>query len=74
MYSDYHEWETGHQSSKAKKFWMVTGDGNVPKRHVNERSATAEAERLAKKYPQTKFYVLEAVSVSEVSDAVTKAL
>ena len=59
----YLEEDYNKQSNKSEKFWMITGDGNVPKvRHNSRQAAMEEAERLAKSYPQTKFYVLEAVT------------
>jgi hypothetical protein len=48
----------------ARKFWMITGDGNSPRvRHSNRQDAVREAERLAKSNPGTEFFVLEAVEM-----------
>lgn len=51
-------------NNTSKKFWMITGDQNSPKvRHANLASAQAEATRLARAYPGTEFFVLEAVEL-----------
>ena len=64
----YQEEDYNKQSNKSEKFWMITGDGNVPKvRHNSRQAAMAESARLAIKYPETKFYVLEAVAEVESS-------
>lgn len=48
-----------------KKFWMVYRLGNqMPsKSHITEAEAETEARRLASKYPEEQFYVLETRSV-----------
>lgn len=47
-----------------KRFWMVHGDGTGPTnyRHEAYQLARDEAKRLARRCPDTVFYVLEAVS------------
>lgn len=48
-----------------KKFWMVCGPYNSPKRrHPTELSAQQEADRLAKMHPGDAFFVMEAIGVS----------
>jgi hypothetical protein len=46
------------------EFWLVwTKNGRNPRRsHTTEESAITEAERLARKFPGTKFLVLRCVT------------
>lgn len=46
-----------------EQFWMVLGTGAPTHRHPSRAVASVEAERLAKSFPDVKFYVLEAVAV-----------
>ena len=51
-------------NTEPKKFWMITGDGNQPKkRHYDYGNAKAEAFRLAQDHPGIEFYVLEATEI-----------
>ena len=63
-------------SKDRKKFWMVYGEGrSIPvHKHTHAEHATREAGRLAEKYPGTRFYVLEAISASEIVRVVTTTL
>ncbi len=45
------------------KFWMVKGGGPCGHHHESKAIALAEAKRLARKHPDTAFFVLEAVEV-----------
>jgi hypothetical protein len=50
-------------------------DGSAPtKKHFDKASATREAERLARGYPSTSFFVLEGVSCSSKVDVTTVKL
>lgn len=42
-------------------FWMVHGTGPSTVRHHDLESARREAKRLAKKHPDTDFFVLQAM-------------
>lgn len=60
----------------SKAFWLVwspTGIYAPTHRHPTRTSATTEAERLAKKCPGHRFFVLEAMSVASVP-AITQKL
>lgn len=64
LYKSNQSNEGANMTNTAKKFWMITGDGNSPKvRHTNRQDAVNEAERLAKHNPGTEFFVLEAVEM-----------
>ena len=43
-------------------FWMVKGEGPATAIHMSRRDAENEADRLARKMPGTRFYVLQAVA------------
>lgn len=51
-------------------FWMVYGNYRGPPtfKHMTREGAETEAKRLARMDPDTKFYVLETVSVAEKID------
>jgi hypothetical protein len=56
--------ETKMNAPQPKKFWMITGSGNMPKiRHQSMQDAQDEAKRLARANPGIEFYLLEAVEV-----------
>lgn len=48
------------------KFWMVFKPNGYPpeKQHVTKESAEREQERLARLYPGSTFYLLEAMSAA----------
>lgn len=50
------------ETEKSPEFWMVYGEnqGSPKRTHYSERSATDEAQRLAREHPGIKFYVLKA--------------
>ena len=52
-----------------EKFWMIWRESyDVPrKKHLTAAEAYQEAERLARKHPGSKFYILEMVNMCEVS-------
>lgn len=50
------------------KFWMVLGSGVPTFRHPTKGKAIAEAERLAKLYPNCEFTLLESVASCKKSD------
>jgi hypothetical protein len=58
-------------SSGPQKFWMVVNPkAEAPKqRHGTLAEATAEANRLAVKYPGSNFYVLEALGYAGTGNA-----
>ena len=64
------------QVNSEEVFWMVYRDDSLYSRvkHTSSLTATCEAERLAKKNPNEKFYVLKAQSVSVVAPVVTTNL
>lgn len=43
-------------------FWMVKGEGPATAIHMSRRDAEIEADRLARKMPGMRFYVLQAVA------------
>ena len=56
--------ENKMNAPQPKKFWMITGSGNMPKiRHTDMQAAQAEATRLARANPGTEFFALEATEV-----------
>lgn len=56
--------ENKMNAPQPKKFWMITGSGNMPKiRHADMQAAQAEATRLARANPGTEFFILEATEV-----------
>jgi hypothetical protein len=58
------------------QFWVVwSPQGSKPMvRHVDGKSATTEAERLASLHPGNEFYVLKAVRVSRAVRTITVTL
>lgn len=62
-------YDTTSASTLVEPFWMVYGYGkSVPAaRHMNEASARAEAERLARANVGTRFYVLKTSGVAVTS-------
>ena len=52
------------------KFWVVLGsdNGSPTVRHPSKKSATSEAERLARNNPGCKFTVLESLATVVKSD------
>lgn len=60
-------------SDSNQKFWMITGDRNSPKvRHASYSAARAEAERLARNNPGTKFYILTATEMFEQPSGINR--
>lgn len=54
-------------TNQAKKFWMITGDGNTARvRHPTLAIAQQEAQRLARANRGMKFFILETVEVVEL--------
>ena len=53
-----------------KKFWMVWNEGNRDPRfkHGTEEMARIEAERLARLFPGSIFYLLTSVDACKVND------
>lgn len=61
------------ENMKTRKFWMVTGDGNTPKvRHYSFGEASREAERLARRNPNTEFYILVSAELVVQPSGVTR--
>lgn len=62
--------------SNATKFWLVWNDGgHAPThKHLSERDAKREAERLARKVRGQRFVVLEAVEACCVTEVHWTAL
>ena len=57
-------------SMEPRKFWMVWNENSltVSMKHDSKESAHGEAERLARKHPGQRFYVLSAIQSCVVAD------
>lgn len=55
---------------RTEPFWMIYGLGQGAPNHIHETrdSAKAEAERLARAHPGTRFYVLASVACAVKAD------
>jgi hypothetical protein len=52
------------------KFWMVYGGylSDPVFKHESEQDARTEAERLARKHPGNKFYILEVIAMCQLKE------
>jgi len=55
-------WRSWVLFGKELSFWMVLRDGStyISKKHLNYHDAINEAKRLGEKYPNIRFYILQA--------------